>query len=117
MEKETRKLSAGDILMNEGEKSTEMFYLISGSLQAFKTSEDGEKVVLGTINEKEFIGEMSFFKEMDRTASVEALGDAEVVVFAFDKFKAMLGALPPWYNDLVMTLISRLKGAQDKLTT
>jgi len=117
MEKEVRKLAAGEILMQEGEHASEMFYVLSGTLQAFKTSEEGERIVLGKINAKEFAGEMSFFKEIDRTASVEAVDDVEVVVFAFDKFKDMLGALPPWYNDLVETLISRLKDAQDKLAT
>ena len=117
MEKEVRKLSAGEVLMSEGEQASEMFYVLSGTLQAFKTSDDGEKIILGNINSKEFAGEMSFFKEIDRTASVEAVDDVEVVVFAFDKFKDMLGDLHPWYNDLVETLISRLKDAQDKLAT
>ena len=117
MEKVIRTLKDREILMNEGEKASEMYYVQSGSLEASKMSDDNNKIVLGTITEKEFVGEMSFFKEMDRTATVTAIGDVEVVVFAFDIFHDMLGALPPWYNSLVTTLVSRLKDVEDNLVT
>ncbi|MBT7610719.1 MAG: cyclic nucleotide-binding domain-containing protein [Bacteriovoracaceae bacterium] len=117
MEKVIRTLKDGEILMNEGEKATEMYYVQSGTLQASKKSGDNELIVLGTITEKEFVGEMSFFKEIKRTATVTALGDVQVVVFAFDIFQDMLGALPPWYNSLVTTLVSRLKDVEEKLVT
>lgn len=114
MIKTVKKIKAGDVLIIEGEESYSMYYVRVGKLEAFKDVK-GVETKIGDINEKEMVGEMSFFEKVPRIATVKAVTDCELVEFPYDQFHKMLEALPDWYIGLVNCLIDRLRQVEEKL--
>ncbi|MDC1174715.1 cyclic nucleotide-binding domain-containing protein [Bacteriovoracaceae bacterium] len=114
MIKTVKKIKAGDVLIIEGEESYSMFFVRAGKLEAFKDVK-GVETKLGDINEKEMVGEMSFFEKTPRAATVKAVTDCELVEFPYEQFHKMLEALPDWNVGLINCLIDRLRQVEEKL--
>lgn len=103
-----------DFLIHENAQSSEMYYVESGSLGVFKRK--GSKTQqIGTIYAGELVGEMSFFDEKPRSASVKAITECVVKVIPRSKFDTALAKMPAWQRALVNTLIARLRRANSKI--
>lgn len=109
-----RFLAPGDILIKEGEKADYVYILKSGELSAFKMV-DGKKIELGKITPGEFVGEMAYINKEPRTASIEALSDAELIEVPIGIVDSILYKRPSWARALVQTLSKRLKNANKNL--
>lgn len=110
----TREIKKGDILVEEGSKSNEMYWVISGSFEASKKNSETDQVhVIGKIATGELIGEMSFLDSQPRSATVKALTDSEVLVIPHKKFVNALDDQPRWMQTLMKTLSLRLRSSND----
>ena len=107
---ETVKLGANDILVNEGEESKEMYYLVSGNLAVFKRKGDHQQQI-GTIMAGELVGEMSFLDGHPRSATVKAITESELVIVPREKFVQLIDSHPKWFKALLNTLLDRLRKA------
>lgn len=76
----TRKFTAGQVVLKEGEPGYCGFIVRQGRLEVSRTA-DGSKVVLGELNENDIAGESALFDETRRNATVKALTDGEMLVF------------------------------------
>lgn len=114
MSQETIKLNPGDYLLYEGEASTEMYYLQSGTLAVLKRKGDKENQI-GTIISGELVGEMSFLDKNPRSASVKAMTESVLIVVPHDKLEATLDGLPKWFTALLHTLLDRLRKANSRI--
>lgn len=112
--RDTIKLMPGDFLLHEGEESTEMYYLQSGTLAVLKRKGDSIQQ-LGTIISGELVGEMSFLDKEPRSASVKAITESVLVVVPLDKMEAILNAQPKWFTALLHTLTDRLRKANARV--
>ncbi len=108
------KVSKDEYLIHEGDESSEMFYLQSGTLNVYKRIGDQEKQI-GTVYPGEVVGEMSFLDKSPRCASVRAVTDCELVAVPSEKFDKMFKDLPLWYRALVNTLLDRLRKANSRV--
>lgn len=111
---DTLKLKKDDYLIREGEQSTQMFYLQSGTVGVFKVKGNIEQQI-GSIYSGEIVGEMSFLDKEPRSASVKALSDCTLTVIPSDKFEKVMSSMPAWYKALVNTLLDRLRKANTRI--
>jgi CRP/FNR family cyclic AMP-dependent transcriptional regulator len=111
---ETIKLTPGEYLLHEGEASTEMYYLQSGTLAIFKRKGDKENQI-GTIISGELVGEMSFLDKSPRCASVKAMTESILVIVPHEKLESTLNGLPKWFTALLHTLLDRLRKANARV--
>lgn len=111
---ETVRLMPNDYLMREGEDSTEMYYLQSGTLAVFKRKGDQEYQI-GSIIAGELVGEVSFLDQNPRSASVKAMGECTLVVIPHDKLEQTLESLPKWLGALLNTLTERIRKANGRI--
>lgn len=111
---DTIKKKKDEYLIREGQESSEMYYVQSGTLGVFKRKSASEQQI-GTVYSGELVGEMSFFDEEPRSASVKALSDCEVTVIPREKLDVALSKMPSWQKALVTTLVSRLRKANTKI--
>ena len=111
----TRKVVKESVLIEEGTASNEMYWVLNGSFVASKkTGNEGEKdQVIGEIKAGELIGEMSFLDSKERSASVTALEDSEVLVIPHKKFVNAMDGQPRWMQTLMKTLSVRLRSSND----
>lgn len=111
---EVLEIKAGEYLMRDGEESTQMYYLQSGSLAVCKVKGSAEQQI-GTIYSGELVGEMSFLDQEPRSASVKAISDAKLMVIPHEKFEQFFHGQPAWYKALINTLLERLRKANSRI--
>lgn len=111
---ESVRLMPNEYLMREGEESTEMYYLQSGTLAVFKRRGDGDHQI-GNIIAGELVGEMSFLDKQPRSASVKAVTDCVLVVIPSEKLEQTLSTMPKWFSALLHTLTDRLRKANARI--
>ena len=114
MEKNSKILEAGDYLLREGEESSEMYYVVSGTLSVLK-AKGGVEQQIGNIYSGEVVGELSFIDQRPRSASVKALSDCELVVIPQKTLEDVNRRQPLWYQALTRTLSDRLRKANTRI--
>ncbi|WII72452.1 cyclic nucleotide-binding domain-containing protein [Bdellovibrio sp. 22V] len=113
---ELKQLQPGEVLFKEGD-STEIAYIVKkGSLRAYCSGHDGDKVMLGEIMAGEFVGEMGHFNHDPRSATVEAITEVELIAIPHASLDNVIFTRPSWAKALVKTLSQRLKKANKALT-
>ena len=105
-----RTYARGELLIREGDASTEMYILLAGELRCFTTDDKGNELVFNVMTPGEFFGELSLDGGL-RTASVEASKGSICVVVAQADVQAFLGEYPEFAEALVMSLIARVRKA------
>ena len=105
---DTITLNPKEFLVREGEESTNMYYLQSGTMAVYKRKGQAEQQI-GTIYSGELVG------EMPRSASVRAIQECTLVVVPVDKFQKFLDKQPPWHKALIDTLLDRLRRANTRI--
>jgi len=74
-----RNCRRGQILFAEGDPGDSLLVVVSGSLKAYTTSEQGDEFLLAVVGPGEVLGELAIADGGVRSATVAALGTAEVV--------------------------------------
>lgn len=108
------KLEPNQILLNEGEHSTSMYYVQSGQLVASR-KRGTDDIVLGHIFTGELVGEISFLDQEARSATVKAVSATEVIEIPRETFENIFKTQPKWLETLVKTLAERLRKANARI--
>jgi len=111
-----RFLVGGEVLLNEGEKADYVYFVKKGLLRAYHVAE-AAKVILGEIGVGEFVGEMAYFNGGQRSATVQAVTDCELIEVPLGVFENILYTRPSWSKALMHTLTKRLKKANDVISS
>lgn len=105
-----RHLSAGDLLIKQGDKADFVYILKSGQMQA-EVVQDGMKRILGQVELGEFVGEMAYINGEPRMANVVANSECELIEIPIDQLDHILFQRPSWSKALLKTLSKRVKKA------
>jgi CRP/FNR family cyclic AMP-dependent transcriptional regulator len=103
-----RNFARGELLMREGEGTTDVYILLAGELRAFTSDASGKELVYNVMRPGEFFGELSL-DGGPRSASVQATSSAICVVVPQSEVQAFLGEYPEFAKALVMKLIARVR--------
>lgn len=114
-------LPAGWELFKAGDISESIYFVLSGSLGAFRTMPDGRSDFLGHIRAGEPVGEMALFEgaaDMDgdgladnapHTSSVYALRDSEILEISRKGFERITKADPDILTSMIQVMLTRLR--------
>ena len=70
-----RTYPAKTVIINAGDHSDELYYLVAGSVSVLIEDDDGHEIVLAYLNAGDFFGEIGMFDEKhERSAWVRARG-------------------------------------------
>lgn len=105
----TRVLSSKEELFHKGDEGSHVYLVIAGTLKALTTSEEGDDVVFTILGPGELIGEIAFLGSPERTATVSALTDCELLTIDRRDFLALLKRQPEAAIKLLSVLAGRLK--------
>jgi CheY-like chemotaxis protein len=108
-------LKTGEVLFNEGEKGDKIFILIKGALSAYKKSEGRDSIKVGDISDGQLVGEMAFFENTERSASVQADESSMLYELEATKLHECLEGQPAWFRILTSTLLGRIKMLNSEL--
>lgn len=119
-------LPAGWPLFKVGEVSDSIYFVLTGSLGAFKRMPDGRSEFLGHIRAGEPVGEMSMFRggvdingdgtpdNVGHTSSVYALRDTEVLEISREGFARLTAAEPDILSAIIRLILSRLSEGNER---
>ena len=98
-------LSAGQVLITEGDPGDDMYLLLSGRL---RVSRGETRQVVGEMTRGEFIGEMSMFTDQPRSATVVAVRDSVLARLAKRDFPYLLESSSKVSISITRRIIERL---------
>jgi len=91
---EVKRYSTGSFLIREGESGSSFVLILSGSVEVRKSLRDRKYKKLVDLKACDLIGEIGFLGVHNRTASVVALEDTEVMEFRRDSFLQLIEQHP-----------------------
>lgn len=111
-----KQLKKGDYLFREGDPSEAMFVIKTGKFSVLKSKGNSE-ITLAELGPGDMVGEMAFFDNKPRSASVKALGDGAVIELPFKSLNAQFKSFPEWLKAIMRTVNTHLRNANQKIKT
>jgi len=108
-----RRLSRGQILFSQGEPADSLLVVRSGRMRVLVSSAHGEDLVLTVLQPGDSIGEVSVLSDEPRSASVDALEDAELLVVPAADVREALLAHPTSLFALAAQLAATVRRVTD----
>ncbi len=105
---EQRRLSGGEILIKQGEPSDALYFVLSGR---FGVHLAGTEKPIAEIGQGQPIGEIGFFAELNRTATVKAMRDSRVLVITRERYEALEDSSDEIRDAVIVSLARRLSGS------
>ena len=84
-------LAAGEIVVSEGERADRVFVLCQGELEVMQVGRLG---IVRRLGAGALLGELAFFSDEVRTATVRVASDCVLLSLPFENFRAFLLANP-----------------------
>ncbi len=109
-----KKIPAGTVLFQEGDKGEEMFILQSGKVKISKLIRGVEKT-LATLEKGEFFGEMAILNDKPRSATAETIEECEMLVIDRKTFDTLLRGNVEIAIRFIKRLADRLREANDQM--
>lgn len=109
-ESEWFTLPSGAALIHAGEPADGVYFLVSGSLGAFRPADRSRHNLLGYIRPGEPVGEMALVAREPHTASVFAMRDSEILKLSPDAFDRLMLAHPALMRHLARLMLARARG-------
>lgn len=111
----TRRVAAGEMLVQAGQKADAFFLVTEGSVEVW-VNKDGQKEVLAILGPGQLFGEMAMiFQDSPRLANVTAIAPTGFFRFGYDAFKGLEQTAPSTYRMIVDNL-SQLADARSWTT-
>lgn len=102
-------LAGGATLFEQGELDDSLYFVISGRLRAISIDADGNRRVFGDIARGETVGEVAFFTQQPRSATVIAVRESVLVRVSSEVFRQLLTAYPLMSLNLTRLVVERLQ--------
>ncbi len=103
-----RAVPAGAELMGEGDPADGAFFVVTGRLQVLASDEHGSERPVAEVGPGSVLGEMSLLTGGERSATVRALRDAQLMWLSAADFRTMVMAEPELLLALTRVLATRL---------
>ena len=104
------------VIINAGDYSDELFYLIKGAVSVLIEDDDGHEIVLAYLNEGDFFGEIGMFDEKrERSAWVRARAQCEVASISYERLRSLTTELPEVLYAMLAQLALRLRNTSRKV--
>jgi CRP/FNR family transcriptional regulator, cyclic AMP receptor protein len=96
------------LLIQEGDRSDQLYVVLSGRLKVYLSDSQGKEIVIDTLAPRQLFGEMALEGE-PRSASVMTAEPCKLAVIERDQFKRFLAENPDAAYALIVTLIRRAR--------
>ena len=105
----------GSIILFEDDPGDALYVVIKGQVKVVLIGEDGREVILATLADGDFFGEMSLIDDEPRSAHVIAMEDSNLLVLRRHDFQRCLEDNPRIALGLLRALTKRLRLADSKI--
>lgn len=107
-------LARREMLFHEGDEGSAMYLLAQGTIQLFRTSEDGREVVIRLMKPGEMFAEAVLFERDDYPVSAVALVPSEVFLLPTRQFHCLLDQ-PGFRREFIANLLAKQRYLADRV--
>ncbi|HKG35379.1 MAG TPA: Crp/Fnr family transcriptional regulator [Solirubrobacterales bacterium] len=111
-----RSFPAGTRVFHEGDQSDACYIVRSGNFRVTREHSDGRAITLANLGPGDIFGELAMLDGEVRSASVEALGDGELLALPAIDVRSLLSRHPDITVKLVGALTRRLRMANERIS-
>lgn len=104
----------GEIIIQKGEMTRDLFFLTEGKVEISTKEEDGD-FILNEIEPPQVFGDIAFFYGLPRTATAKAKTKVEVFILKYENFEYQVKELPELLKPIFNTLVSRIQSRDNKI--
>ncbi len=108
-----KTFNTGEVIIKFGQPGRFLGIVLEGEAEAVVTGKLGDRQRLGTVNQGDFLGEMSLLTGEPTSADVIALKECQLLLIPLEVFTAFLATNPAAIRVLAKTMSERLKGRQE----
>ena len=114
---ERRRFKARSVIVEAGEPSETMFFVLDGTLAISIKSEDDQDLILNYVNSGDFFGEMGLYKRVSkvRYATVQAKTECEIAEIRYEAFHDLKDEFPDILYHIGSQMAERLTQTTRKL--
>lgn len=109
-----KRVEKDHYLFREGDAPDAMYVIKSGKFAVVKTKSNSE-IVLAELGPGAMVGEMAFFDNKPRSASVKAIKEADVIVLPYKALHAQFAHMPEWAKAIMRTVNEHLRNANKRI--
>ena len=103
-----RMYAAGEAIIHQGDAGESMFVVFDGRVEVTVSEPGNGPVVIRTLEEGDFFGEMSLMTGSPRVATVTAVIESRVLELSKESFRIILATQPSLIGELGVALQIRL---------
>jgi CRP/FNR family transcriptional regulator, cyclic AMP receptor protein len=103
-----RSYPKNTLLVQEGDRSDQLFVLLAGKLKVFLADDEGKEIMVDMLSPKQYFGDMAL-DGAPRSASVMTVEASKLAVIRHEDFKRFLTQSPEAAFALIVTLIRRAR--------
>ena len=107
----------GSVILHQEEESFDLYIILAGKVTVSLIHEDGRTVVLDSLQEGDFFGELSVLDRRTRSAMVKAITDVKMLFLPRDKFLRILRENAEIAINLLAVMATRLRKANESIET
>jgi CRP-like cAMP-binding protein len=111
---EIQTFEDGEIVVQEGDETREMFVIKEGAIEVFRNV-GGHEVRLAVLDRGNFFGEMSLLEGLPRSATARARGKTELVVLRPGTLLLRIRQDPTFAFELLQQMSHRVRQLNDQL--
>ncbi|MBF0224036.1 MAG: GAF domain-containing protein [Desulfobacterales bacterium] len=108
------EIDKDEILIEQESLSEKFHILINGEVEVFRKDEYGESIVLARLGPGECIGEMAYFTDYRRTASVKGISKCSIIEISYKNLEQCFEIAPYIAKNFLSIVSSRLNRANLK---
>ena len=110
-----RECSADDVVLERDSDESDVFFIVSGAVEAVSYTDDGGKISFARIEAGDFFGELSAIDGQVRSASVIAIEDSLVARMSADRFNQLILVHPELATHLLRRLTQIIRTANSRI--
>jgi len=109
----TKSFKSRGIICRRGDIGTQMYVIAVGRVTIITDSDEGKELALGFMSAGDVFGEIAMFDGGERTATVKAIENTEILVIEKRDFMPFIEREPKVAIQLLTTLAGRLRSADE----
>jgi len=110
-----RRFKRGEVLVEQGQKSDALFILLTGRARVMSSDSRGREVILATLSQGDYLGEMSIIDNQPHSATVRAEVQTDVLMLGRTEFARCLTENASMSLVVMRGLVKRLRQADRKI--
>ncbi len=105
----------GQFLCRQGDRGVAAFLIVSGRVDVVEEFADGTSMVIATLGQGAFVGELSIIDGAARVASIRANGDVNVLVLTQWAMLGLMKSKPSIAAAMLPVIVKRFRQTTDEL--